>query len=132
MSSSAAIKLLDLIQSHRVTAVIYVAAKLGIAELLRDGPRSLDELARSTGAHQQALGRLLTALSTIGICARADQDRYSLTDMGSALDGSADQSFKAWAIFEGEMLSKSWSGMLDSVMTGKTAAQLLALTAVLS
>jgi hypothetical protein len=36
MSSSAAIKLLDLIQSHRVTAIIYVAAKLGIAELLRD------------------------------------------------------------------------------------------------
>ena len=125
MSSSAAIKLLDLIQSHRITAVIYVAAKLGIAELLRDGPRSLDELARSTGAHQQALGRLLTVLSTIGICARADQDRYSLTDTGSVLDGSADQSFKAWAIFEGEMLSRSWSGMLDSVMTGKTAAQLL-------
>jgi hypothetical protein len=45
--------------------------------------------------------------------------------LGSALDGSAQQSFKAWAIFEGEMLSKSWNGMLESVMTGKTAAQLL-------
>ena len=49
MPSSAAIKLFDLIQSHRITAVIYVAAKLGIAELLRDGPRSLDQLARATG-----------------------------------------------------------------------------------
>ena len=48
MPSSAGIKLLDLIQSHRITAVIYVAAKLGIAELLRDGPRSLDELASAT------------------------------------------------------------------------------------
>ena len=46
MPSSTAIQLLDLIQSHRVTTVIYVAAKLGIAELLRNGPRSLDELAR--------------------------------------------------------------------------------------
>jgi hypothetical protein len=40
-----------LIQSHRVTAVIYVAAKLGIAELLRNGPRSVAELAEATGAN---------------------------------------------------------------------------------
>ena len=125
MSGSEVIKLLDLIQSHRVTAVIYVAAKLGIAELLRDGPRSLDELASATNAHNDALRRLLTALSTIGICAPANQGRYSLTELGSALDGSAEQSFKAWAIFEGEMLSKSWNEMLESVRTGKTAAQLL-------
>ena len=66
-----ALKLWRLIQSHRVTAVIYVAAKLGIAELLRDGPQSLNELAKSTGADKQALIRLLVALSTIGICAPA-------------------------------------------------------------
>jgi hypothetical protein len=125
MSSTTAIKLLDLIQSHRITTVIYVATKLGIAELLRDGPQSLDELVRATGAHHDALRRLLTALSTVGICAPVDPACYSLTELGSALDGSAQQSFKAWAIFEGEMLSKSWNGMLESVMTGKTAAQLL-------
>ena len=125
MPSATAIQLLDLIQSHRITTVIYVAAKLGIAELLRDGPQSLDELARATGAHPDALRRLLTALSTIGICAPDEQGGYSLTELGSALDGSAEQSFKAWAIFEGEMLSKSWNGMLESVVTGKTAAQLL-------
>src|SRR5438045_2249009 len=45
-STKPILKLLDLIQSHRVTAVIYVAAKLGIAELLRDGPQTLDELAK--------------------------------------------------------------------------------------
>jgi DNA-binding HxlR family transcriptional regulator len=123
-SSTEAVRLLDLIQSHRVTAVIYVAAKLGIAELLCDGPQSLDELAKATGAHPPSLGRLLTALLTVGICSRAHQDRYALTEMGLGLHGSADQSFKGWAIFEGEMLSKSWNGMLETIMTGKTAAQL--------
>ena len=44
--------------------------------------------------------------------------------MGAGLDGAAEQSFKSWAIFEAEMLSKRWSGMLESVMTGKTAAEL--------
>src|SRR6476660_6366792 len=126
-SSDQALKLLDLIQSHRVTAVIYAAAKLGIAELLSNGPKPLNELAKATGADQSALARLLTALSTIGICARVGEDRYSLTEIGAALDGTANPSFKGWAIFEGEMLSKSWNGLLESVMTGKTAAQLLGL-----
>jgi DNA-binding HxlR family transcriptional regulator/ubiquinone/menaquinone biosynthesis C-methylase UbiE len=127
-SSTSALKLLDLIQSHRVTAVIYVAAKLGIAELLCNGPKSLNELAKATGADQHALRRLLTALSTVGICSRVGDDRYALTKIGAALDEAADYSFKGWAIFEGEMLSKSWNGMLESIMTGKTAAQLLGLS----
>jgi hypothetical protein len=113
-----------LIQSHRVTAVIYVAAKLGLAELLRDRPLSANELAKATGANEQALNRLLVALSTIGICALAREDRYSLTEMGTGLDGDAEHSFKAWAIFEGQVLSSSWNRLLDSIMTGKTAAQL--------
>jgi hypothetical protein len=123
-STKPTLKLLDLIQSHRVTAVVYVAAKLGLAELLRDGPRSPDELAKATGAHKEALGRLLTALSTLGICSFAGGDRYSLTEMGAALDGDAEHSFRHWAIFEGEMLAKSWNGMLETIMTGKTAAEI--------
>lgn len=123
-SQVSALKLFDLIQSHRVTAVIHVAVKLGIAELLRDGPRPLGELAKATGADERALGRLLTALSTIGICARAGDNSYALTELGAGLDGEAEQSFKGWAIFEAEMLAKRWSGLLETVMTGKTAAEL--------
>jgi hypothetical protein len=123
-----ALKLWRLIQSHRTTAVIYVAAKLGIAELLRNGSRSLAELAEATGADKQALGRLLIALSTVGVCSLVAKDRYSLTEMGTALDGAAESSFRALAIFEGQMLSKSWNGLLESIMTGKTAAQLQGLS----
>jgi hypothetical protein len=119
-----ALKLWGLIQSHRTTVVIYVAAKLGIAELLRNGSRSLAELAEATGADKQALGRLLIALSTVGVCSLVAKDRYSLTEMGTALDGAAESSCRASAIFEGQVLSKSWNGLLESIMTGKTAAQL--------
>ena len=123
-SQGSALRLFDLIQSHRVTAVIYVAVRLGIAELLRGGPQTLGQLAKATGADERSLGRLLTALSTIGICKRTGEGAYALTEMGAGLDGEAEQSFKSWAIFEAEMLSKRWSGMLESVMTGKTAAEL--------
>jgi hypothetical protein len=123
-SQVSALRLFDLIQSHRVTAVIYVAARLGLAELLSYGPQTAGKLAKATGADERALGRLLTALSTIGICSRTGEDSYALTEVGACLDSAADQSVKGWAIFEAEMLSKSWSGMLESVMTGKTAAEL--------
>ncbi|MDN3279437.1 methyltransferase [Frankia sp. RB7] len=119
-----ALKLWGLIQSHRVTAVIYVAAKLGIAELLRDGPKSLAELAQATRADRHSLCRLLIALSTVGVCMPVAEERYSLTEMGAALDGTAEPSFKASAIFESQMLSPSWNGLLESIMTGKTSAQL--------
>ncbi|WP_063791661.1 methyltransferase [Bradyrhizobium valentinum] len=123
-SQVSALRLFDLIHSHRVTAVIYVAARLGLAELLRDGSQTSGALAKATGADERSLGRLLTALSTIGICSRTGDGSYSLTEVGACLDSAAEQSFKGWAILEAEMLSKSWSGMLESVMTGKTAAEL--------
>jgi hypothetical protein len=122
-----ALKLLDLIQSHRITAVIHVAVRLGLAELLRDGPQTPGELATATGADEPALGRLLTVLSTIGLCARTREGSYALTAVGSCLDGASGQSFKAWAIVEAEMFTKTWAGLLETIMTGKTAAQLMGL-----
>ena len=124
-SQSPALKLLDLIQSHRITAAIHVAVKLELAELLRNGQQTVGTLAAATGADERALGRLLTALSTIGLCARTAENSYAVTDVGACLDGASEQSFKAWAILEAEMLTKSWDGLLDSVLTGRTGAQLL-------
>lgn len=122
-TTAAALTLLDLIQSQRITAVIYAAAKLDLGALLRDGPRSLDEIAAATKTHAGSLRRLLTALSTIGLCTESD-GRYGLTDVGAALDGNSENSFRAWAIFEGEILTTSWSGLLESVTSGRTAAEL--------
>jgi hypothetical protein len=119
--------LFDLIQSHRITAVIYVAAKLGVAECLRDGPLSSSVLSKAVGADENSLHRLLVALATIGVCNIDGQSRFSLTDIGAQLDSRSERSLKGWAIFEGELLSKSWTGLIESVRSGKTAAQLLGL-----
>src|SRR5262245_20811029 len=128
MSSPAALTLLDLIQSHRITVAIYVAAKLGIADLLSNGAKPFDDIAAATGADRHALARLLAALSTIGICKRSDRDHYLLTEIGALLASGARPSIRAWAVLEGEMLTKFWGNMLDTIMTGKTAAQLLGIS----
>jgi SAM-dependent methyltransferase len=119
--------LLEMVQSHRITAVIYSAAKLGLAEALRDGPRSAEQLAPVVGADAAALHRLLVALSTLGLCTIGEDGEVALTGLGSGLDEEAGDSLKGWVIFEGEMLAKSWTGLVDSIRSGKTAAQLAGL-----
>ena len=81
-------------------------------------------LTAQTEANQDALSRLLAALSTVGICTPSGEGRYALTELGASLDGTDDRSLKGWVIFEGQMLAQSWTGMLETIMTGNTAAQL--------
>jgi O-methyltransferase domain len=115
----------DLVQSHRITAVIYIAAKLNLAEAFGDGAKSTAELAKLVSADEGALRRLLVALTTIGVCNRADgDDKFTLTDLGRQLGPNANPSFKDWVLFEGELLVQSWSGLIDSVRSGKTATQI--------
>ena len=61
--------LLDLVDGHRVTAVIHAAAQLGIADYLAQGPKSVSELARLTESHERSLHRLMRALVRLGVCA---------------------------------------------------------------
>jgi DNA-binding transcriptional ArsR family regulator len=56
-----------LLWSYRISQAIHVAAVLGIADLLADGPRSAAELAEATGTHPDTLYRLLRALAGAGV-----------------------------------------------------------------
>ena len=114
----------DLVQAHRITAVIYAAAKLNLAEAIGDEAKPAAELARLVSADESALRRLLVGMTTLGLCRQAGRDRFAMTDLGRQLDGAADPSFKDWVLFEGEMLAQSWSGLVDSVRSGKSAAEL--------
>ena len=121
---SGSVSIFDLVQSHRITAVIYVAAKLNLAEVLETAEKSAAELARLVSADERALRRLLVALSTIGVCKQIGRDRFCMTDLGRQLDQNANRSFKDWVLFEGELLVQSWAGLIDSVRSGKTASQI--------
>ncbi|MCP3392865.1 methyltransferase [Bradyrhizobium sp. CCGB12] len=114
----------DLVQSHRITAVIYAAAKLDLAEAIGDDEKPVAELARLVSADEGALRRLLIGIATLGLCKQVDGDRFAMTELGRQLDAAAEPSFKDWVLFEGEMLAQSWSGLVDSVRTGRTATQL--------
>jgi len=103
------------------TQAIYVAAKLGIADELKDGPRSADELAASTGTNPHALYRLLRALASLGIFAEDEQQRFGLTPMAECLRSDGPCSVRSLAIMRGEWQYESWGQLLYSVRTGQSA-----------
>ncbi len=115
-SDSSANALLDLVGGHRITAVIYVAARLGIADFLVEGPKSGAELARLTNAQERSLLRLMRALVTLAICTEASAGSFNLTEVGTHLAANSERSLKAWTLFEGEMLRARWgqADRLDS------------------
>ena len=61
----------DLVNGYRASQAIHVAVVLGVPDELADGPRSVEELAETTGTHDDSLYRLLRALASVGVLAGA-------------------------------------------------------------
>jgi hypothetical protein len=118
-SPPSATALHDLITSQRITAVINVAARLGVADCLEGGAKSTSQLAQETGAHERSLRRLLRALVTLGICKLVGKDQFELTAMGGHLAAGASQSLKYWALNEVELMPRLWGSLFDTVHAGK-------------
>ncbi|MFL5732658.1 MAG: methyltransferase [Chloroflexia bacterium] len=113
----------EMIMGFRVTQMIYVAAKLDIAGLLSSGPRSVQELARTTGTHRPSLYRLLRALASLGIFAQQEDGRFVLTPLAGLLQSGVPGSQRSRALNYGEHYTWSeWGELLHSVTTGETAA----------
>jgi O-methyltransferase domain/Dimerisation domain len=118
------VALRHMIMGFRVTQLIYVAAKLGIADHLRLGPQSVDSLAGVSGAHPRALYRLLRALASIGIFEEADDGRFHLTHLAEPLQTETSGSLRALAILYGDdSYYRAYGALLHSIMTGKSAFQ---------
>jgi orsellinic acid C2-O-methyltransferase len=119
-------QLLDFINGNWTTQAIYVAARLGIPDVLAEKARSTEELAFATGAHVHSLQRLMRALVTIGICREiAEDSSYELTAMGSLLRADTEDSLRSWALYWGGAMWPIWGNLLHSVNSGESARKLV-------
>jgi hypothetical protein len=105
-----------------LTQALYVAAKLGIADLLAGGPRPVAELAAETETHERSLYRVLRSLAGAGVFAEVAPRTFGLTPLAGPLRADAPGSVRNGMIFMGEPWHFNvWSNMMHSVRTGKTA-----------
>lgn len=121
--STPAFKTLEnMILGFQVSQLIYVAAKLGIADLLRFGPRTAEELARGTGTHAASLHRVLRALAAVDVFSETSDGKFELTPLAVYLQTDVPGSVRDMAILYGEpWIWNSYAASLHSVKTGDTA-----------
>jgi hypothetical protein len=113
--------LMQMLTGYWVSQLIYVAAKLGIADLLKGGPKTREELAEATNTHAPTLYRLLRALASVGIFAEDEDKRFALTPLAATLQTELG-SMRGMVLHLGEPASwRAWGELLYSVQTGKTA-----------
>jgi len=107
-----------------VSQAISVAARLGVADALAQGPRSNDEIATSVGAHGPTLYRLLRALGDVGIVSELDDRHFALAPLGELLRSDIDGTMRGWATMIGMPFHRdAWTDLYDSVRTGEPAFQ---------
>jgi hypothetical protein len=111
----------DTILGNRVSAALYVAAKLGIADLLADGAKRSEDLAHAAGAHPQSLYRVLRLLASQGVFAEVEPRRFALTPLATLLRTDVPGSLRALAIRNGGLDWRPWGALLHSVRTGTPA-----------
>ena len=112
--------LLRLVYGYQVSQAIHVAAVLGIADELADGPRAVGDLASATATHAATLHRLLRALVAVEVLHEEPDGTFGLTALGEALRGPAGP----LAAFHGRPSHwTAWGQLLHSVRTGENAFQ---------
>jgi O-methyltransferase domain/Dimerisation domain len=107
-----------------VSRIVYVAARLGLADHLASGPKSSAEIARATQTHPRSLYRLMRTLASLGLFSEAERDRFSLTPLGEALRTGAPGAARSTVLaFGGNWFWRPWEELEYSIRTGQTAME---------
>jgi hypothetical protein len=124
IAGSLSATLIGLINGFMASQAVHVAAKLGVADLLADGAKTAEALARQTETHEPSLHRLLRALASLGLLEEVEPARFVLTALGAQLRTAAPGSLRNRALlFGGDRSWRSWGELLHSVRTGESGMQ---------
>jgi hypothetical protein len=103
------------------TQLLYVAAKLGVAEVLAAGPRTGPEVAQAVGADPDLLPRVLRGLALEDVLAEVGGGRFALTELGERLRGDVPGSIRGPMVVRGELYYQAAAGLLAAVRHRGTA-----------
>lgn len=102
----------------QISQAIYVAAELGIADLLEQGPLHYGELSGRVDCHPDSLYRLLKALASIGIFSEGEAGVYENSELSGLLISGREHSLHSTATMYGDEHYRVWADLLSSVKTG--------------
>jgi hypothetical protein len=116
--------LMQMGSGYMISACLYTATKLGIADLLGSGPQSVTTLSARTHANEDALYRVLRALASVGVFAESERRTFSLTPVSEKLRIGVPGSVREMVIWMANQFHfQVWGDMFYAVTTGKNATE---------
>ena len=106
------IQLQRLANAYQLSRAVQVAARLGLGQLLTEGPRTAAELATATATDAAILARFLRFLAEIGVVSELPGGRFAQTPLSERLhlvDNIA-QGEEAWAV---------WGALPEAIESGR-------------
>jgi SAM-dependent methyltransferase len=103
------------------TRVIYVAAKLELADHIGDDGASARDLAQKLKVDAAALYRVMRVLAGLRVLRQDNNDRFFVTPFGETLRKDSPHSVRDYAIYSHEIVYDSFKDIVDSVRTGNPA-----------
>ncbi|MBW4528962.1 MAG: methyltransferase [Phormidium tanganyikae FI6-MK23] len=114
--------MLNLIGGFWIARSLYLAAKLGVADLFDDQPKTIAQLAAGTQTDAPSLYRLLRALASVGIFKEVSDQCFVLTPLAATLKSDSSNSMRYAVMAQmGYDHSLGWSNGLHSLKTGEIA-----------
>jgi len=114
--------MIQLTSGHWVSQMMWVVAELGIADELRDGARSIQELSKAVNANQYALYRVLRAVASLGVFEETASGQFAQTPLSELLRSETPGSLRSWArMVAAESNWRVWPSLIHGVRTGESA-----------
>ena len=119
-------RMVQLLNAQVVAQALYVAARLGLADLIAGGAPRVEALADATGAHGPSLHRLLRMLAGEGVVREVRDGEFALTPLGDTLRSDSENSVRDRALYlAAPEVWAAWGEMYGSIMTGEAAFERL-------
>ncbi|WP_017569409.1 methyltransferase [Nocardiopsis halotolerans] len=98
---------------------LQIAAELGVADLLTEGPRPCGDLAEETGVDPDALHRLLRLLASRGVFQESGPGVFGLTRMGGPLRSDHPATVRSVLVMDSTVAPLIFGGVEHSLRTGE-------------
>jgi adenine/guanine phosphoribosyltransferase-like PRPP-binding protein len=114
--------MLHLICGYCVSQLVFVAARLNVADALAAGPLSTEKLAKCVGAKADHLYRVLRTLASLGVFAELPGRRFRLTPLAETLCSDHPRSLRDFALMTVDDWNwQAWGALEHGVITGDNA-----------
>jgi ubiquinone/menaquinone biosynthesis C-methylase UbiE len=113
--------LLEMMFGFTISQALFVAAKLGIADIMSDSSKTADELAKAAGVNSHGIYHLMRMLVSVGVFSLEDNEKFCLNFLAKHLLTGTSDSLRGTVMAMGDEIYQAWGNLLYGIKTGETA-----------